>query len=489
MRSKKERERYCSPLVTRYASGAMSYLFSDDFKFKTWRELWTALAEAERHLGLNITKAQVSQMKKAAGHVNYAEAEKIEKRTRHDVTAHVRAFAKQCPKAKGIIHLGATSCFVTDNTELIQMRRGLQTLRTKLAKLIDVLGRFALKHKNLPTLGSTHFQPAQPTTVGKRACLWAQDFILDMKELETRLERLKFRGVKGTTGTQASFLALFGGDEKKVMRLERLVARKMGFVGPGGGAAVFAVTGQTYTRKVDSQVLAALSGIAQSASKMATDIRLLQGLKEMEEPIGKEQVGSSAMAYKRNPMRCERICALARFAVVSAFNPAITAATQWLERTLDDSANRRLAIAESFLAADGILNLCLNVAGGLVVNQGQVKRRLEAELPFMATEDILMAAVNAGGDRQALHERIRLHSRAAAEAVKQEGRQNNLLERLKKDPAFAPVRDQIASMVDPRRFVGRAPSQVSEFIRNVVSPIRRKYRKAIAQLEDEEITV
>jgi len=480
---KSERKSYRSVVATRYAGAAMSHVFSDDFKFGTWRRLWIALAEAERELGLPITQTQIAEMRRAADDINYSEAERIEKQTRHDVMAHVKAFGKQCPKAKGIIHLGATSCFVADNTELIQMREGLRLLRAKLAKVIGVLGKFAARYKGLPTLGFTHFQPAQPTTVGKRACLWAQDFVLDLDEVETRLQRLRARSVKGTTGTQASFLALFNGDEKKVLRLEKLVAKKMGF------KSSYPVTGQTYPRKVDSQVLAALSGIAQSASKMATDIRLLQNLKEIEEPFAAKQVGSSAMAYKRNPMRSERICALARLVINTAQNPAITAATQWLERTLDDSANRRAAIAESFLTTDAILNLCIDVAGGLVVNKAQIAKRLAAELPFMATEEILMAAVKAGGDRQELHERIRVHSQAAARAVKQQGVDNDLLERLAGDPAFAGIRGMLKSMTDPRRFVGRAPSQVSEFLRDVVGPIQRKHRTAIARLRDERITV
>jgi len=429
-----DRESYRSPLSARYAGAAMSNLFSEGFKFRTWRKLWVALAESERELGLPITAKQVAAMKRAADDVNFAEAEKLEKVTRHDVMAHVQAFGLQCPEARGIIHLGATSCYVTDNTELIQMREGMRILQGKLAKAIHLLAKFAVKYKALPTLGFTHFQPAQPTTVGKRACLWAQDFALDLEELEQRTAALRFRGVKGTTGTQASFLALFEGDERKVVRLEGLVARKMGF------ARVMAVTGQTYSRKVDSQVMAALSGIAQSASKMANDIRILQGLKEIEEPFSKTQVGSSAMAYKRNPMRSERIGSLARFVINLAQNAPMTAATQWLERTLDDSANRRLAIAEGFLTTDALLNICINVASGLVVNKAQIAKRLASELPFMATEDILMAAVKAGGDRQELHERIRVHSQAAAHAVKQEGRDNDLLERLMGDEAFAPVR-------------------------------------------------
>jgi adenylosuccinate lyase len=478
-----DRESYRSPLSARYAGAAMSNLFSEGFKFRTWRKLWIALAEAERELGLPITGVQIAEMKRAADDVNFAAAERIEKKTRHDVMAHVQAFGQQCPKAKGIIHLGATSCYVADNTELIQIREGLKIVEGKLAKLIDLLAKFAVKYKALPTLGFTHFQPAQPTTVGKRACLWTQDFALDIEELETRLAALRFRGVKGTTGTQASFLSLFDGDERKVLRLEKLVARKMGF------KAVMPVTGQTYTRKIDSQATAALSGIAQSASKMANDIRLLQGLKEIEEPFSKTQIGSSAMAYKRNPMRSERIGALARFVINMAQNAPMTAATQWLERTLDDSANRRLAIAESFLTTDALLNICINVASGLVVNKAQIAKRLMSELPFMATEEILMAGVKAGGDRQELHERIRVHSQAAAKAVKQEGKDNDLLERLTADEAFAPVRKLIKSIADPRRFVGRAPSQVGEFVKEVVTPIRRRCRAQIAQTQEEKITI
>jgi len=483
MGTKSERGQYRSPLPARAAGPAMSYLFSDEFRFRTWRRLWIALAEAERELGLPITQTQITEMKRAAEKINYAVAERIEKQTRHDVMAHVRAFGQQCPKAKGILHLGATSMFVVDNTDLIRMREGLRLLRAKLAKLIGLLGTFAAKYKSLPTLGFTHFQPAQPTTVGKRACLWAQDFVLDLDEVETRLGRLQFRSVKGTTGTQASFLALFDGDSKKVVRLEKLLAKKMGF------DAVYPVTGQTYPRKVDAQILAALSGIGQSASKMTTDIRLLQALKEIEEPFGKKQVGSSAMAYKRNPIWSERIGALARFVITNEQNAAMTAATQWLERSLDDSGNRRLSLAEGFLATDGVLNLCLQVTDGLVVNKAQIRKHLIAELPFMATEEILMAAVKAGGDRQELHERIRIHSQAAARAVKEQGRENDLLERLAGDPAFAAVRGGLASMTDPRRFVGRAPEQAAEFLRRVVGPIRRKYGRVVARLGKERITV
>ena len=482
-RTARDRQAYQTPLTRRAAGPAMAYLFSDDFKFKTWRRLWIALADAERQLGLPITQAQIREMKRAADTINYAQADKIERAIRHDVMAHVRAFGLQCPKAKGIIHLGATSMFVVDNADLLRLREGLRLLGAKLAKLIGSLGTFAAKYRGLPTLGFTHLQPAQPTTVGKRACLWAQDFVLDLEELETRLDRLRFRGVKGTTGTQASFLALFDGDDRKVARLEEQVAKAMGF------RHTFHVTGQTYPRKLDAQILAALSGIAQSASKMATDIRLLQGLKEIEEPFGTRQVGSSAMAYKRNPIWTERMCGLARFVIANGQNPAITAATQWLERSLDDSSNRRLAIAEGFLATDGILNLALQVTDGLVVNRAQIRKHLDAELPFMATEEILMAAVKAGGDRQALHERIRLHAQAAARAVKQEGKDNDLLERLAADPAFEAVRGQLQSMTDPRRFIGRAPAQVTDFLRGVVGPIRRKYRRAVAALADERIRV
>lgn len=478
-----ERSKYRSPLSARYAGAAMSYLFSDDFKFRTWRRLWVALAESERELGLPITATQIAELKKFADKVNFDVAERFEKETRHDVMAHVKAYGKQCPKAQAIIHLGATSCYVTDNTELLQMREGMLILEAKLAKVVDLLGRFAQKYKKLPTLGFTHFQPAQPTTVGKRACLWAQDFALDIEEFETRLARLRFRGLKGTTGTQASFLALFDGNHAKVKRLEKLVAKRMGF------DEVFAVTGQTYTRKLDAQVLAALSGIAQSASKMAVDIRLLQGMKEIEEPFEKTQIGSSAMAYKRNPMRSERICSIARYVITASSNPAMTAATQWFERTLDDSANRRLSIAECFLCTDAILNTCIDVAGGLVVYPAQISKHLAAELPFMATEEILMAAVKRGGDRQLLHERIRVHSQAASAAVKLEGRDNDLFERIAADPTFAKVRGMIDEMRDARRFVGRAPEQVDEFIAAVVAPIRRKHRRAMAAVGEERISI
>ncbi len=483
MSTNDDRNIYRSPLAARYAGRRMAHIFSDAFKFGTWRKLWIALAESQRELGLDITEEQIAQMKQAAGQINYEEAERIEHEIRHDVMAHVRAFGQQCPAAKGIIHLGATSCFVADNTELIQIHEGLKVLRAKLARTIDRLARFAADYRDLPTLAFTHYQPAQPTTVGKRACLWAQDFVIDLEEIATRLDRLRFRGVKGTTGTQASFLALFDRDEGKVLRLEQMVAKRMGF------DEVFPVTGQTYPRKIDSQVLAATSGIAQSASKMATDIRLLQNMKEIEEPFGRKQVGSSAMAYKRNPMRSERICALARFVIAAAQNPAMTAATQWFERTLDDSANRRLALAESFLATDAVLNLCLNVTDGLVVYPAQIERRLRENLPFMATEDIMMAAVQAGGDRQELHERIRVHSQETARAIKEEGKDNDLLERLAADPAFEAVHHLLDEMTDPTRFVGRAPSQVTEFIAHVVEPIRTKYRDDLQESEEERIRV
>ena len=476
-------DRYTSPLGSRWRADEMSAIFSDDFKFGAWRSLWIALAQAEKELGLPITDEQIAELEAHRHDVNYEVADAREREVRHDVMAHVYAYGQQCPKAKGIIHLGATSAYVGDNTDLIQIRAALERVQRLLVNVVDALATCAIEHKGVPTLGFTHFQPAQPTTVGKRVCLWLQDFVTDLEEVEHRLAALKFRGVKGTTGTQASFLALFDGDHEKVRRLDRLVTEKMGF------AESFPVTGQTYPRKLDAQVLSALSGVAQSAHKMTSDVRLLQHMKEIEEPFGRKQVGSSAMAYKRNPMRSERICALARLVIASAANPAVTAATQWLERSLDDSANRRLVIAESFLTTDAILNLCVDVTSGLVVNKAQIKRRLAAELPFMATEEILMAGVKAGGDRQALHERIRVHSQAAARAVKQEGKANDLLERLAGDPAFASVRSALKSVTDPRRFVGRAPSQVSEFLRDVVGPIRRKYRMAIAGLEEERITV
>ncbi len=459
-------ERYENPLIARYASPAMAQLWGDQRKFSTWRRLWVALAESEQELGLDIRDAQIEEMRRAVDRIDFAAAARYERELRHDVMAHVHAFGDQCPSARAIIHLGATSCYVTDNTDLLLMREGLALIRDRLVLAIDVLGQFAAAQRDLACLGFTHLQPAQPTTVGKRACLWAYDLVLDLEEVEHRLQTLKARSVKGTTGTQASFLKLFDGDHTKVRALERRVAEKMGF------AATFAVTGQTYSRKVDAQIVDVLSGIAQSAHKAATDLRLLASQKEVEEPFESKQVGSSAMAYKRNPMRAERMCSLARYVISLQSSPAQTVATQWMERTLDDSANRRLVLPQAFLAVDAILILYHNIAGGLVVYPQVIARHLREELPFMATENILMAAVAAGGDRQELHERIREHSQAAAARVKQQGAENDLLERLRRDPAFAAVDwDQT---LDVAQFVGRAPHQVDEFLAEIVTPIRQR---------------
>jgi adenylosuccinate lyase len=472
-------EFYENPLIRRYASPEMSRLWGDDKKFRTWRQLWVWLAEAEAELGLKITPAQIEELRRNIENIDFAAANAHERRLRHDVMAHVHAYGDQCPSARGIVHLGATSCYVTDNTDLMLMRDGLQMLAARLAATIDCLGRFAEKHRDLACLGFTHLQPAQPTTVGKRVCLWAYDLAMDLHEVEHRLAELKARGVKGTTGTQASFLELFAGDHGKVKRLEEIVARKMGFDG------VYPVTGQTYSRKVDSQMLAALSGITQSAHKAATDLRLLASRKELEEPFETEQIGSSAMAYKRNPMRSERICGLSRFVMSLEQSAIATASTQWLERTLDDSANRRLVLPQAFLATDAILILYQNVASGLVVYPQVIAKHLAEELPFMATENILMAAVAAGGDRQDLHERIRRHSHAAAGVVKEQGGANDLIERLTSDAAFAKV--DFAAALEPSKFVGRAPEQVDEFLAEVVDPIRRRY--ANSALSNAEVRV
>ena len=461
---------YESPLSSRYADERMKYLFSPDKKFRTWRRLWIALAEAEKELGLPIAQEQIDEMKAHCDDINYGVAEEREKVVRHDVMAHVYAFGVQCPKAEPIIHLGATSCYVGDNTDIIVMTEALRLLRGKLVNTVRALADFAERYKDLPTLAFTHFQPAQPTTVGKRATLWIQDLMMDLEDLEYVLSGMKLLGSKGTTGTQASFLELFDGDHEKVRRLDGIVAEKMGYKG------CFAVSGQTYSRKLDSRVLSVLSGVAQSAAKFSNDIRLLQHLKEIEEPFGKNQIGSSAMAYKRNPMRCERIAALARYVMVDSLNPCVTAASQWLERTLDDSANRRLSIPEAFLAVDGILNLYDNVAGGLVVYPKVIRSHLMSELPFMATENILMDAVKRGGDRQKLHERIRVHSMAAAKAVKEEGAENDLLDRIAGDPAFGVTRAGLDRIADPARFVGRAPRQTEEFLAEEVRPLLKRYR-------------
>ena len=458
---------YENPLITRYASPQMCQLWSAQRKHSTWRRLWVALAESEAELGLDITAEQIAQLKAHLDDIDFTKAAKYEHQLRHDVMAHVHAYGDQCPAARPIIHLGATSCFITDNTDLLLLRDALQLVRARLVDAIDVLSNFAARHRDLPTLGFTHLQPAQPTTVGRRACLWAYDLALDLEELEHRLDCLRARSTQGTTGTQASFLQLFGGDHAKVRQLERRVAEKMNF------AATYAVTGQTYPRKIDAQVLDVLVGIAGSSHKGATDLRILAHRKELEEPFEKQQIGSSAMAYKRNPMRCERICSLARFVFSLQSSPAATLATQWLERTLDDSANRRLVLPQAFLAIDAVLLLYHNVAAGLVVYPEVIARGLGEELPFMATENILMAAVAAGGDRQDLHERIRRHSLAAAAEVKQHGRPNDLLQRLAADDAFAGV--DLAAAVDPSRLTGRSAQQVDEFLAEVVEPIRTRY--------------
>lgn len=460
-------DRYENPLITRYASENMSRLWGSQRKFSTWRRLWIALAEAEQELGLPITDDQIAELKRHIDDIDFDAARAHEKRLRHDVMAHVHTYGDVCPTAKGIIHLGATSCFVTDNTDLILLRDALQLVRQRLVSVIRRLAEFAKQHRDQACLGYTHLQPAQPTTVGKRACLWAYDLVLDLEELEHRLDSLKARSTKGTTGTQASFLELFEGDHDNVRKLEQAVAEKIGF------STRYAVTGQTYSRKIDSQVLDVLSGIAQSAHKAATDLRLLANRKEIEEPFEKEQIGSSAMAYKRNPMRSERICSLARFVMSQQSSAANTLATQWLERTLDDSANRRLILPQSFLAVDAVLILYQNVASGLVVYPKVIAKNLGEELPFMATEDILMAAVAAGGDRQELHEKIRQHSQDAGAIVKNEGKPNDLLERLANDQAF-PTTDLDAPL-EPSQYVGRAPEQVDEFIADVVQPILDKY--------------
>ncbi len=466
-------EFYDNPLVERYASREMAALFSPRKRIETWRELWTALAEAEHELGLPVTKAQVADLRNNISNIDWKAAEKREQEVRHDVMAHVHAYGLAATKAAPIIHLGATSCFVTDNGDLVIFRQAMEIIKNKLAVAIFALADFAKQEKNLPTLGFTHFQPAQPTTVGKRATLWAQDFLLDLKEIERRVETLQMRGAVGTTGTQASFLALFDGNHAKCEKLNKLVCKKMGF------KSSLPVSGQTYTRKIDSQILAVLAGIGESASKFATDIRLLANRKEIEEPFGKKQIGSSAMAYKRNPMRSERICSLARYLISLPVNSYMTQATQWLERTLDDSANRRLSLPQAFLAADAILELVYNVASGLVVYPKVIEKNLAAELPFMATEDILMAAVKAGGDRQELHELIRLYSHAAAEQVKRYGRDNDLVERIQKDPAFAAVAKNLHTLLDGKRYVGRAPQQVDAFLKNEIAPLRRRYRNAM----------
>ena len=473
---------YESPLSSRYASREMLYLFSPDKKFTTWRRLWIALARAEMKLGLPITQAQIDELEQHKDDIDYEAAARYERQLRHDVMAHIHAFGDLCPTAMPIIHLGATSCFVGDNTDVILMREGLELLRGKLVNLIDRLTKFAMEYRAMPTLGFTHFQPAQLTTVGKRATLWVNELVMDLEELEHRIDSLQFRGVKGTTGTQASFLELFGGDQEKVRQLEKLVSQEMGF------EKVVPVCGQTYSRKMDANVLATLSGIAQSAGKFATDLRLLSHLKEMEEPFQEKQIGSSAMPYKRNPMRCERICSLARYVIVDALNPAFTSYNQWFERTLDDSANKRISIPEAFLAVDAILQIYLNVTDGLKVYPKVIERHLREELPFMATENIMMDAVKRGGDRQALHERIRIHSVAAGKVVKEEGGQNDLVDRIAGDPMFGLTKEEILAHMDPAAYIGRCPAQVEEFDRDVVEPIRRRYQAVLSD-EQPELSV
>ena len=456
---------YNSPLSERYASKEMQYIFSPDKKFRTWRRLWIALAETEKELGLDITDEQIEELKAHKDDINYDVAKEREKLVRHDVMSHVYAYGVQCPKAKGIIHLGATSCYVGDNTDIIVMTEALRLVKKKLVCVMAELASFADKYKAQPTLAFTHFQPAQPTTVGKRATLWLQEFMMDYEDLCYVLSTMKLLGSKGTTGTQASFLELFNGDQETIDKIDPMIARKMGF-----DSCVY-VSGQTYSRKVDTRVLNVLAGIAASATKMSNDIRLLQHLKEVEAPFEKNQIGSSAMAYKRNPMRSERIASLSRYVIVDALNPAITSATQWFERTLDDSANKRLSIPEGFLAIDGILDLCLNVVDGLVVYPEVIRKHMMAELPFMATENIMMDAVKAGGDRQELHERIRTLSMQAGKTVKEEGKENNLLELIAADDAFGLTLDELKESMDPSKYVGRSTRQVEVFLRDVINPI------------------
>lgn len=475
------RDFYESPFSTRYASDEMQEMFSADFKFRTWRRLWLALARAEMKLGLPISSEQVEEMEQHVSDINYDVAEERERHVRHDVMAHVYAYGVQCPKARGIIHLGATSCYVGDNTDIIIMRDALGVVRRKLVNVIDLLGSFASTYKGLPCLAYTHLQPAQLTTIGKRATLWANELRMDLQEVEYRIANLQLLGSKGTTGTQASFVDLFEGDSRKINRLESYIAKEMGF------DSVVPVSGQTYSRKVDYQVLAALSGIAQSASKLSYDLRLLQNFKEMEEPFEEEQIGSSAMPYKRNPMRSERITSLARYVMIDCLNPAFTAGTQWFERTLDDSANKRVSIAEAFLATDAILNLLLNVCNGLVVYPKVVEQRVLRELPFMATENIMMEAVKRGGDRQELHERLREHSMAAARIVKEEGGENDLIDRICADKAFCLTADELREILVPSNFIGRCVEQVDEFVNDYIEPLRRQNKSILG--ENGKVTV
>ena len=465
--------RYTSPLSERYASKEMQYIFSPDKKFKTWRRLWIALAETEKELGLNITDGQIEELKAHAEDINYDVAREREKVVRHDVMAHVYAYGVQCPNAKGIIHLGATSCYVGDNTDIIVMSEALKLVKSKLVNVIAELARFAEEYKALPTLGFTHFQPAQPTTVGKRATLWLQEFQMDLEDLDYVLGSLKLLGSKGTTGTQASFLELFEGDQQTIDKIDPMIAEKMGFT------ACYPVSGQTYSRKVDARVLNVLSGIAASAHKFSNDIRLLQHLKEVEEPFEKSQIGSSAMAYKRNPMRSERIAALSRYVMIDALNPAVTSAGQWFERTLDDSANKRLSVAEGFLTIDGILDLCMNVVDGLVVYPKVIEKRLMSELPFMATENIMMDAVKAGGDRQELHEKIRELSMEAGRNVKEKGLDNNLLELIAADPVFNLTLEELRQTMEPAKYVGRSREQVEAYLKQIILPLLEENKELL----------
>ena len=466
-------DRYTSPLSERYASKEMQYIFSQDMKFRTWRRLWIALAETEKELGLNITQEQIDELKAHADDINYDVAKAREKEVRHDVMSHVYAYGVQCPKAKGIIHLGATSCYVGDNTDIIVMTEALKLVQKKLVNVIAELSKFADKYKDQPTLAFTHFQPAQPTTVGKRATLWTQEFMMDLEDLEYVLGTIKLLGSKGTTGTQASFLELFEGDQETIDKIDPMIAAKMGF------KECYPVSGQTYSRKVDTRVVNVLAGIAASAHKMSNDIRLLQHLKEVEEPFEKSQIGSSAMAYKRNPMRSERIASLANYVMSDMMNPMLVASTQWFERTLDDSANKRLSVPEGFLAIDGILDLCLNVVDGLVVYPKVIEKHMMAELPFMATENIMMDAVKAGGDRQELHERIRELSMEAGRNVKVEGKDNNLLELIAADPAFNLTLEELQKTMDPKKYVGRAKEQTESFIAKVVNPVLDSHKEML----------
>ena len=473
-----QHDRYISPFSTRYSSDEMQYIFSDDNKFRTWRRLWVALARAEMEQGLtNITPDMVAELEAHVDDINYEVAIEREKLVRHDVMSHVYAYGQQCPKAAGIIHLGATSCYVGDNTDIIVMRQGLELVRKKLIGVLAKLGRFAEEYKDMPCMAYTHCQPAQPTTVGKRATLWANELVMDLAEIDHRLATLQLRGVKGTTGTQASFMELFKGDADKIRAVDASIAKEMGF----DPKAVVPVSGQTYSRKVDAFILNALAGIGQSCMKFATDLRLLANFKEMEEPFEKNQIGSSAMPYKRNPMRCERICALSRYLMVDVLNPAMTAGTQWFERTLDDSANKRIAMAEGFLAADAILNILLNVSDGLVVYPKVVRARVMAELPFMASENIMMKAVKKGGDRQELHERLREHAVAAAAVVKQEGKPNDMIARVEADPAFGLTREEIEAELSPEAFTGRSSEQVTEFLRDVIQPVLDANKEDLGQ--------